>query len=73
MKKIRKISLLIFDCFIWHICTGTSTNGHLTITATSLEVIFLISQKAVIGLDKSGVSGKYFSYFSMKTYVVGAH
>ena len=28
-----------------------------------------------IGLEKSGlgISGKYFSYFSMKTYVVGTH
>ena len=27
----------------------------------------------LIGLGKGGVSSKYFSYFSMKTYVVGTH
>ena len=26
-----------------------------------------------IGLDTSGYQGKYFSHFSMKTYVVGSH
>ena len=30
-------------------------------------------KKTFIGLDKGAVSGKYFSYFSTKAYVVGTH
>ena len=43
-----------------------------TIVLLMNNLMETLLDKYSIGLDK-GVSGKYFSYFSTKTYVVGTH
>ena len=53
-----------------HVLDLTTRNG-VSLSTYGINSLFL--NCSLIALDKRGVSDKYFSYFSMKTYVVGIH
>ena len=71
----------LFTCAIWSETFMCEILGHLLYTKgtgkLSLSICTVLSEPAHISLDKalffSTKKYLYFSYFSMKTYVVGTH